>query len=248
MTQNILGVHVNPTSYVEAARQISAWAKANESRYVCVANVHMIMEAYDAPDFKDIVNAADLVTPDGMPLVWMLRRLGYPHQERVYGPELTLRLIEAVAMQEIPVGFYGSSTETLEQLIVSFKEKYPNLKIAYHYSPPFRPLTAEEDEDVVNGINASGAKLLFVGLGCPKQERWMAAHRGKIQVVMLGVGAAFDFHSRAKRQAPLWMQRSGLEWLFRFSQEPGRLWRRYLYQNPRFVWFMIWQLLGRKNS
>jgi len=248
MSPQILGIRVDPTSYKAATEQILSWTHNGDSRYVCVANVHMVMEAYDAPDFREMVNAADLVTPDGMPLVWMLRRLGHPEQERVYGPELTLRLIEAVAMQEIPVGFYGSSTETLAQLIASFKKKYPNLKIAYHYSPPFRPLTADEDEAVICAVNATGTKILFVGLGCPKQERWMAAHRGKIQVVMLGVGAAFDFHSRAKRQAPLWMQRSGLEWLFRFSQEPGRLWRRYLYQNPRFVWFMIWQLLGRKKS
>ena len=149
-------------------------------------------------------------------------------------------------MQEIPVGFYGGSTTTLEQLIESFKKKYPHLKIAYHYSPPFRPLTAEEDAAVIRAVNASGTKILFVGLGCPKQERWMAAHRGKIQVVMLGVGAAFDFHAGSIRQAPRWMQKSGLEWLFRLIQEPRRLWRRYLYQNPRFVWFMIWQLLRER--
>ena len=248
MTRNILGVHVNPTSYVEAARQISTWAKAGESRYVCVANVHMVMEAYDSPDFKEIVNAADLITPDGMPLVWMLRRMGYPQQTRVYGPDLTLEVIAAAAAENIPVGFYGGALDVLEAMLRVLKSKCPGLQVPYAYSPPFRPLTAEEDAEVVNGINASGARILFVGLGCPKQERWMAEHGSKIQAVMLGVGAAFDFHAGSIRQAPRWMQKSGLEWLFRLIQEPRRLWRRYLYQNPRFVWFMIWQLLGRKKT
>jgi N-acetylglucosaminyldiphosphoundecaprenol N-acetyl-beta-D-mannosaminyltransferase len=246
MSSLILGARIDPTSYESATTQVLKWAQHRESRYICVANVHTVMEAYDSPEFQDVVNAADLVTPDGIPLVWILRCLGYPQQERVYGPELTIKLVEVVAMQEIAVGFYGSSTKTLEQLIAAFKEKYPNLKIAYHHSPPFRPLTAEEDDAVIRAVNASGIKILFVGLGCPKQERWMAAHRGKIQAVMLGVGAAFDFHSGAKRQAPLWMQRSGLEWLFRFSQEPIRLWRRYLYQGPRFVILILMQLLSRR--
>ncbi len=248
MAKKILGTRVDPTSYESATMQMLKWAQHHESRYVCVANVHTAMEAYDSPEFQGVVNAADLVTPDGMPLVWIMRCLGYPQQERVYGPELTIKLIEAVAIQEITVGFYGSSTKTLEQLIASFKEKYPNLKIAYHHSPPFRPLTTEEDEAVIRAVNASGTKILFVGLGCPKQERWMAAHRGKIQAVMLGVGAAFDFHSGAKRQAPLWMQRSGLEWLFRLIQEPQRLWRRYLIYNSRFIVLVLEQLLRREND
>jgi N-acetylglucosaminyldiphosphoundecaprenol N-acetyl-beta-D-mannosaminyltransferase len=149
-----------------------------------------------------------------------------------------------VATQEIAIGFYGASVETLEQLIATLKRKYPILNIAYSYSPPFLAMTVEEDEAIIRTVNSSEAKILFVGLGCPKQERWMAAHRGKIQSVMLGVGAAFDIHAGNKRQAPLWMQRSGLEWLFRFSQEPTRLWRRYVYHNPRFLILAIMQLAG----
>ena len=155
-----------------------------------------------------------------------------------------MQLIEAVATQEIAIGFYGGTVETLEKLTALYKQKYPNLKIAYSYSPPFRSMTVEEDEAIIRTVNASGTKVLFIALGCPKQERWMAAHRGKIQAVMLGVGAAFDFHSGNKRQAPLWMQSSGLEWLFRFSQEPTHLWRRYLYHNPRFIVLAIMQLTG----
>ncbi len=244
----ILDVRVDPTSYAAATAQVEAWAQNNESRYVCVANVHMIMEAYDAPDFRDIVNAADLVTPDGMPLVWTLRRLGYPGQERVYGPILTLHLLDMATKRRIPVGFSGGSPETLRLLMAVLNEKYPSLDIRYFHSPPFRPLSLAEDETVIREINTTGCRLLFVGLGCPKQERWMAEHRSKIQAVMIGVGAAFDFYAGTKRQAPSWMQKSGLEWLFRLSQEPGRLWQRYLYHNPRFMILIMGQLLFGKKG
>ncbi len=220
----------------------------HESRYVCAANVHMLMEAHDSPEFQHVVNAADLVTPDGMPLVWMLQWLGYPQQERVYGPDLTLKLIEAAVMHEISVGFYGGTVETLARLTASFKEKYPNLQIKYSHSPPFRPLTTAEDESVILAVNASGAKILFIGLGCPKQERWMAAHKGRIQAVMLGVGAAFDIHAGQTSQAPVWMQHAALEWLFRLVSEPHRLWRRYLYHNPRFLVLALMQLFGFRQS
>ena len=248
MKNMILGSRVDPISYAQAIHQVVVWAQQHESRYVCAANVHMLMEAYDSPEFQNVVNGADLVTPDGMPLVWMLRCLGYPQQERVYGPDLTLRLIEAAAMQEISVGFYGGTVETLAQLTNLFKEKHPNLQIKYSYSPPFRPLTTDEDESVILAMNASGAKILFVGLGCPKQERWMASHRGRIQVVMLGVGAAFDIHAGQKPQAPAWMQRVALEWLFRLGSEPRRLWRRYLLHNPRFFVLALMQLFGFRQS
>lgn len=244
----ILGVRVDPTSYAEATAQVEAWAQKSESRYVCVANVHMIMETYDAPDFRNIVNDADLVTPDGMPLVWILRRQGYPNQTRVYGPDLTLEIVAAVATDKIPIGFYGGTSDALGAMIHIFKSKYPTLNVVYAYSPPFRPLTIDEDADVVNHIKQSGARILFVGLGCPRQERWMAAHKGQILSVMLGVGAAFDFHAGSKRQAPKWMQAVGLEWLFRFTQEPQRLWRRYLIYNSRFIILILKQLLRREND
>ena len=248
MTENILGIRVDPTSYMATTHQIAIWAKAGESRYVCVANVHMIMEAFDDPHFKDIVNAADLVTPDGMPLVWILRHQGFTNQTRVYGPDLTLEIIAAVATDKIPIGFYGGTSDALDAMIRIFKSKYPALNVVYAYSPPFRPLTIDEDADVVNRIKQSGTRILFVGLGCPRQERWMAAHKGQISSVMLGVGAAFDFHAGSKRQAPKWMQVVGLEWLFRFTQEPQRLWRRYLIYNSRFIILILKQLLRREND
>jgi N-acetylglucosaminyldiphosphoundecaprenol N-acetyl-beta-D-mannosaminyltransferase len=243
----ILGLGVDQINYRSAVQGILDWALRGESRYVCVANVHMVMEAYDDAAFRQIVNAADLVTPDGMPLVWVMRLQGLRQQERVYGPALTQFVLEAANREGIPVGFYGSTLQTLEKLKRNVQERYPSLKIAYLYAPPFRPLTTEEDEEVVRAINDSGTRILFVGLGCPKQERWMAAHKGRVQAVMLGVGAAFDFLAGVKPQAPRWMQRAGLEWLFRLLTEPRRLWRRYLYHNPRFVLLVLLQLLGLRR-
>ena len=248
MKNIILGSRVDPISYAQATHQIIAWAQQHESRYVCVANVHMLMEAYDSPEFQNVVNAADMITPDGMPLVWMLKHLGYPQQKRVYGPDLTIKLMEAAVMQEISVGFYGGTAETLAQLTASFQEKYPDLQIRYSYSPPFRQLTTAEDESVIRAVNASGAKILLLGLGCPKQERWMAAHKGRIRAVMVGVGAAFDIHAGQKPQAPIWMRHAALEWLFRLVNEPHRLWRRYLYHNPRFLVLALMQLFGFRQS
>jgi N-acetylglucosaminyldiphosphoundecaprenol N-acetyl-beta-D-mannosaminyltransferase len=243
----ILGLGVDQTNYRSAVQGILDWALRGESRYVCVANVHMVMEAYDDAAFRQIVNAADLVTPDGMPLVWVMRWQGLRQQERVYGPTLTQSVLEAANREGIPVGFYGSTPQTLEKLKRNVQERYPSLKIAYLYAPPFRPLTPEEDEEVVRAINDSGTRILFVGLGCPKQERWMAAHKGRVQAVMLGVGAAFNFLAGVKPQAPRWMQRAGLEWLFRLASEPRRLWRRYLINNPRFVILALlqWSRLRR---
>jgi len=247
MNSEILGTRIDRTSYIAATTHVLGWAQMHECHYVCVANVHMVMEAYDSPDFRNVVNAADLVIPDGMPLVWTLRRLGAAGQERVYGPELTLRLLSAAAEKGIPVGFLGGTQESIKLLVKNVHQRFPAVKIAYRYSPPFRPISVDEDEFIIKEINNSGAGILFVGLGCPKQEKWMAAHVGQVQVVMVGVGAAFDFIAGTKRQAPKWLQSIGLEWLFRFCQEPGRLWRRYLYHNPRFILLVVLPLLLRRS-
>jgi len=240
----VLGMRVDATSYDRLVRKAMTWAHKGDSRYVCVGTVHMVMEAYDDPIYRGIVNSADCVTPDGMPLVWALRLLGVKGAERVYGPELMPRLLEQAAKEGIPVGFYGGRPDVLERLLSKAKERYPSLKIAYAYSPPFRKLTKEEDEAIVKAINESGARILFVGLGCPKQERWMGEHKGRVRAVMLGVGAAFDFFAGVKPKAPRWMQQMGLEWLFRLMTEPRRLWRRYFRHNPRFVILFLLQLAG----
>lgn len=247
MSVRILGMRVDDTSYARATQKVVDWAMEGGSHIVCVANVHMVMEVYDSPDFRELVNSADLVTPDGMPLVWAMRRMGYANQQRVYGPELTLRVVHAAAEKGLPVGFYGGTPGTLEHMVNNLTKEWPKLKVAFQYSPPFRMLTPEEGAQIVDEINASGARVLFVGLGCPKQERWMAAHRGRVRAVMLGVGAAFDLHAKARKQAPRWVQRAGLEWLFRLFQEPRRLWKRYLYHNPRFIALLLMQLSGFKS-
>ncbi len=239
----ILGTRTDSTSYADAATQVLAWANAHESRYVCVSNVHVTMESYDSSEYRAIVNGADLVTPDGMPLVWALRLFGVAEATRVYGPTLTEHVLERAANAEVAVGFYGATPEVLTRLLEACRRRFPHLPVAYAHAPPFRQLTPEEDALVVREMNGSGARILFVGLGCPKQERWMAAHKGSVNAVMLGVGAAFDFLAGLKPQAPGWMQRAGLEWLFRLATEPRRLWRRYAYHNPRFVALLAGQYL-----
>lgn len=245
----ILGTRVDALTYDAAVDAVAQWARQGESRYVCVGNVHMVMEAHDSAEYREVVNQADLVTPDGMPLVWGLRLLGIPAATRVYGPDLTERVCARAENEGIPVGFYGGTPGTLVRLVARLKDRYPHLQIAYRHSPPFRALTTAEVEKEIQDIQDSGVRILFVGLGCPKQERWMAERRGRIPAVMLGVGAAFDFLAGTKPQAPRMLQDAGLEWLFRLASEPRRLWRRYLRHNPRFVALFLAQvLLGRAQA
>lgn len=241
-SRQILGVRVAATSYADATQRILHWASGSEARYVCVANVHMTMEAIDDGGFRELVNGADLVVPDGMPLVWALRRLGLSSASRVYGPTLTLHLCRAAAAAGVPIGLYGGRPEGMARLRANLEAWFPGLRVAYAEAPPFRPLSEAEDAATVDAIVASGARVLLVGLGCPKQERWMLAHRDRLPLVQVGVGAAFDFHAGLVRQAPPWLQGAGLEWAFRLAMEPRRLARRYLRQNPRFVLRLTRQL------
>ena len=236
-------MYVDITDYPEATNKVVSWASEGLSRYVCAANVHMVMESHDNPDFNRIVNGADLVTPDGMPLVWALKMLGVKNATRVYGPDLTLHVCEMAAARSIPIGLYGGTPSSLEDFISFLKNNYKGIEIACAISPPFRPLTPEEDKQYIEEINESAARILFVGIGCPKQEKWMAEHKDVIQAVMLGVGAAFDFHTGRVKQAPSWMQKNGLEWFFRLLMEPKRLWKRYVKHNPRFVFLFLRQML-----
>lgn len=242
----VLGMNIHAVSYQSATDLIVSWAQKGKSRYVCLANVHMVMEGYDNRDFQDLVNKADLVTPDGMPLVWMLKRQGVGDQTRVSGPALTIEVMRKAAENGIEVGFFGAGPDVLKALVDNVQGMFPDIRIAYAYSPPYRNLTEEEDERIVSDLNDSGARILFVGLGCPKQERWMANHKNRIKSVMLGVGAAFDFHAGFVRLAPQWIQNAGLEWAFRLLMEPRRLWKRYAKHNPRFVFLSIMQVFGLK--
>jgi N-acetylglucosaminyldiphosphoundecaprenol N-acetyl-beta-D-mannosaminyltransferase len=240
----VIDININETSYEAATGQIQAWAQARESRAVYATSVHGTMEAHDAREFRKILNRADLITPDGVPLVWILRLKGVRRQQRVYGPTLMLHVLEMAAREKIPVGFYGAAADTLKTLLVRMKTAFPDLKVAYAYSPPFRPLSAKEMTQIREEMIKSGVRILFVGLGCPRQERWIDSERGSIPAIMIGVGAAFDFHAGLKPQAPVWMQNMGLEWLFRLLTEPRRLWKRYLYHIPRFIVLAMADLLG----
>jgi N-acetylglucosaminyldiphosphoundecaprenol N-acetyl-beta-D-mannosaminyltransferase len=239
----ILGMRVDITNYQDATEQILQWARLRKSCYICAANVHMTMTAYDKLEFARIINSAALVTPDGMPLVLALRALGVEKSSRVYGPTLTLNVCKAAAQSGVKIALYGGTAETLALLVVFLRKHFPGIQIVCQISPPFRSLTPEEDAIYTQQIARSGARIILAGIGCPKQELWMAAHKDRIPAVMIGVGATFDFYSGRVRQAPRWMQKLCLEWLFRLIMEPKRLWRRYVYNNPRFVFLFIMQWL-----
>lgn len=242
---NILGVGISALTMDLALRVIDGWIARRERRYVCVATVHSVMEAQRDPTLRAILNRSGLTTPDGMPLVWLSRRLGFPHVERVYGPDLLLALAEHGVERGYRHFFYGGGPGVADRLAARLAERFPGICIAGTYTPPFRPLPPEADAAVVELINGLEPDIVWVGLGCPKQEHWMAEHRERLDApVLIGVGAAFDFLSGAKRQAPRWMQRSGLEWLFRLAQEPRRLGKRYLVYNPWFVLLVTLQLAG----
>jgi len=244
----VLGVGVNATDYPEATDLVRRWAERHESRFVTAAAAYNLVMAHDDTAYRDVLNRADLVTPDGVPLVWTLRALGVAHPSRVYGPDLTWKVCEMAAQQGIPVGFYGSTDAVLGKLIDNVKARHPQLDVVYRYAPPFRPLSLVEEVEVDRAIEESGAAIVFVGLGAPKQDRWIALRHGSLPAVMLAVGAAFDFLAGTKPQAPRLLQRVGLEWFFRLVSEPKRLWRRYLVGNPRFTWYVGSQLLRRRRS
>jgi N-acetylglucosaminyldiphosphoundecaprenol N-acetyl-beta-D-mannosaminyltransferase len=247
----VVGVGISATSYTEVTECCARWISARQTgtpgdpaRYVCVTSVHGVITAQDDAEVCTILNSADIATPDGMPLVWALRTLGATEQQRVYGPTLMLHLCESAAKKGHRVFLYGGRQECLNDLRVRLEQRFPGLQIVGSFSPPFRPLTHEENESVRDRIRESRADLVFVGISTPKQERWMYENREALPgVVMIGVGAAFDFHAGRVRQAPAWIQRNGLEWLFRLVMEPARLWRRYLLVTPRFLPLWVLQLL-----
>lgn len=219
-----------------AVRAVASWVDGGERTYVCVTGVHGVMESQDDPELRRIHNESGLTTPDGMPMVWSGRFAGARWMSRVYGPDLMLRLCAESADAGWSHFFYGAGPGVADKLADRLRERFPGLMVAGTHSPPYGELTSDEAEDVITAINSSGADLVWVGLSTPKQEKWMAAFRGRLNApVLLGVGAAFDIHAGLVRQAPRWMQRSGLEWLFRLAVEPGRLWRRYLRANPAFL-------------
>ena len=235
ITAPVLGVPIDVIGWDGALARIGAWAAVNQSRYVCICNAHSVVTATQDPSFGHIVAMADMATPDGAPVARMLRYAGHRSQQRVNGPDLMWRYCALAARRGERIYLYGGTAATLDLLQQKLLAAFPGLVIAGARSPPFRVLTAEEEAADIARINASGAGTVWVSLGCPKQEIWMAARRGRINAVMIGVGAAFDYHAGTIRRAPLWMQHAGLEWLYRLAAEPQRLWRRYLVTNTLFI-------------
>jgi N-acetylglucosaminyldiphosphoundecaprenol N-acetyl-beta-D-mannosaminyltransferase len=242
--KNVLTAPIDVIHWSEAEDRIASWAEGRNRRYICICNVHSIVTADEDTQFREVIRGADLATPDGMPVAWMLRALGFRGQERINGPDLLWRLCRLFSKNGTSVYFYGGSEATQKKLHERLSAAFPELRIAGMVSPPFRQLTGAEDEAYVKAMNESGAGVVFVSLGCPKQEYWMAAHRKRINAVLIGVGAAFDYHAGTLRRAPVWMRQMGLEWFFRLAKEPGRLWRRYLGTNSLFILRAARQLMS----
>ena len=242
----VLGAVIDVLTWDEALQRIEAWADRNESRYVCICNAHSAVTASRDQAFRAAIAGADMATPDGAPVAWMLRRLGFAGQERINGPDLMWRLCARAATSGRAIYLMGSTDHTLAALQIRLGAQWPTLKIAGARSPPFRQLTMDEERELVDDVNRSGAGLVFVSLGCPKQELWMAKNQARLTGVMIGVGAAFDFHAGTVRRAPDWMRRRGLEWLHRLCSEPRQLWRRYLITNSAFMVGAALQLLANR--
>jgi N-acetylglucosaminyldiphosphoundecaprenol N-acetyl-beta-D-mannosaminyltransferase len=233
---DVLGVGISAINMGMAVEAIHGWIGAGERHYVCVTGVHGVMESQSDALLRDIHNRSGLTTPDGVPMVWAGRAAGADWMDRVYGPDLMLEVLARAEERGWSSFFYGGAEGVPELLADRLRERFPGLKVAGTYSPPFRPLTEDEMRQVAAMINESGATLVWVGLSTPKQEHWMHQFRPHLEPpVLFGVGAAFDFHAGRINQAPRWMQQNGLEWLYRLYKEPRRLWRRYLTNNPRFV-------------
>lgn len=232
---DVLGIGITPATIALAADEIERWIAGGEHNYICVTGVHGVVESQSDGELLAIHNRAGMVVPDGMPMVWATHRVGLEWSERCYGPDLMLEMCRRAADNGHRFYFYGGKEGTPEQLRDRLVEQFPELQVVGMHSPPFRPLTPEEDVAIIDEINQSGADVVWVGLSTPKQERWMDAHAGKVNATMIGVGAAFDFHAGNVSQAPAWMQRNGLEWFYRLIQEPRRLFLRYAVGIPTFV-------------
>ena len=245
----LLGIRVDAVQIDDVVRQMEAWIQNRESgHFIAVTGMHGVTEAQHDPEFAEILNSASLVVPDGYPLVLLGRWRGFPLKRRVYGPELLETFCAAATHKSYRHFFYGGAPNVASDLAQIFAQRYPNLQVAGTYCPPFRPLSAEEDQELIQLIEQSNPDVLWVGLSTPKQEHWMSEHRNKLRVpVMVGVGAAFDFHTGRVAQAPKWMREHGLEWLFRLAREPRRLWRRYLLFGSQFVWLVLLELLGLRK-
>lgn len=240
---DVIGSPVTALPFKAQVSLMLEWASGHESKIVCLANAHMLVEAHWTPKFASVLDQADLVAPDGMPLVWMLKLLGAYDQNRVAGMDVFLALCQSASEQNISVFFLGSHRSILDRIRVKLEQDFPDLHVVGIDPLPFRPSTPAEDEAIIQSINQSGAGLVFISLGCPKQEVWMAQHKGKIQGVTIGVGGIFPIYAGIHQRAPAWMRELGLEWAYRLLQEPRRLWSRYERTNRIFIGLALQQIL-----
>lgn len=243
----IIGFPIHALNFESQIALILRWAKDRLGKAVCLANVHMLMEAYKDPSFASVLRSADLVAADGMPLVWMLRCLGARAQDRVAGMDVLLSLCELAPRHDVSVFWLGSEPAVLERIRAKVETEFPSLQIAGMEPLPFRPLTQKEDEELIDKVNRSGAGIVFVCLGCPKQEFWIAEHKHRIQAVMIGLGGAFPVYAGIHKRAPYLIRSTGFEWLYRLAQEPSRLWGRYSRTIPPFIWLCCQQLFFRRR-
>jgi N-acetylglucosaminyldiphosphoundecaprenol N-acetyl-beta-D-mannosaminyltransferase len=235
-------------SWDEALGQIADWAMKGQSRYVCLCNAHSVVTGRTRRDFGRAIARADMVAADGAPVAWMMRKLGHRTQERLSGPDLMWNYLAQAAPRSESIYLYGGTPETLEALQTKLASAFPGVRIAGADSPPFRKLSPEEDAQAVDRINSSGATTVWISLGCPKQELWMAEHAGRVKAVMVGVGAAFNFHSGLIKRAPFWMQKASLEWMHRLLSDPLRLGKRYFVTNSLFIAGATWQLITHRGK
>ena len=245
---SLLDVALTGITIEQAVQQVVAYTRDGGLHYVCIFAVESLLQCRDDPQLREVANRSDMTLCDGMPLVFVGRTFAGLEMNRCYGPDVMLKTIEAGCASGVKHFFYGGADETvMEKLIANLKAKFPDIQVAGEYVPPFRDLTDVEQAEVVTKINASGADIVWVGIGTPRQDYWVSNYRSVLNVpVLIAVGAAFNFHAGTVPQAPRWMMRCGLEWLFRLLAEPRRLWRRYLIGNPRFIFLAIRQLLTRR--
>lgn len=244
---NILGVNVEVTSLQKTLDIISYNLRELKGKYICISNVHTVVMSYDDENYKHIQNSGFMALPDGKPLSVVSRLMGHQNAGRVTGPDLMEQVLNVSEANGYKHFFYGSTPETLASLKNELKARYPSLRISGMYSPPFREMTREEDDHITEIINNTSPDFIWVGLGAPKQEIWMYNHMNRVRGLMIGVGAGFDFFAKNIKRAPQWMQKFSMEWLFRLIQDPGRLWKRYLVYNTRFIILVTWQLIVNKR-
>ena len=241
---NVLGIGISAVDMEEAVQRTQSLLQSGGRGYLCMAGVHGVMEAQKDAVYQSILNRSFMTAPDGMPLVWLGRLQGFTAMRRVYGPDYMTEVCRMSVERGYRHFLYGGDEGVAELLATELTRRFPGLQIAGTYTPPFRPLLGEEEADLTNLVAVTKPDIFWVGLGAPKQERFMAHYLDKLDVkVMIGVGAAFDIHTGQIKDAPSWMKSAGLQWLHRLAQEPGRLWRRYLFNNPKFLWSVVLQLL-----